>query len=93
MSAATFARLTESIDAQRRALGALLREIRMAADLRQADVAERLALPQSFVSKYETGERRLDVLELRAVSHALGLSFPEFVVRMEEALASKEDAP
>lgn len=63
----------------------------MAAGLRQADVAERLGLPQSFVSKYETAERRLDVLELRAVSHALGLPLPALVAKLEEALTCGDE--
>jgi transcriptional regulator with XRE-family HTH domain len=40
----------------------LLRRIRLDAGLRQVDLAERLGQPQSFVSKYELGERRLDLL-------------------------------
>lgn len=39
----------------------------------QADVAAKLAKPQSFVSKYELGERRLDVVEFLAVTKALGV--------------------
>ena len=50
----------------------LLRELRHQAGLTQVQVAERLDLPQSFVSKYESGERRLDVIELRHVAEALG---------------------
>ena len=34
-------------------------------------MAERLKRPQSFVSKYETGERRLDVVEFLEVAEAL----------------------
>jgi hypothetical protein len=37
-------------------------------------VAARLDEPQSFVSKYESAERRLDVIELRHVAEALGTS-------------------
>jgi transcriptional regulator with XRE-family HTH domain len=51
----------------------LLIEARKAADLTQADVAKRLGQPQSFVSKYERGERRLDVIELAQVARALGI--------------------
>lgn len=39
----------------------------------QQDLAERLRRPQSFVSKYESGERRLSVVELVEVSDALGV--------------------
>jgi transcriptional regulator with XRE-family HTH domain len=71
---------------QQARLQSLLREIRLAAGLRQADLAKRLDQPQSFVSKYETGERRLDILELRVICQALGLSLTEFASRLEDAL-------
>lgn len=41
--------------------------------LTQQEVALRLGKPQSFVSKYESGERRLDVVEFLAVCKALGI--------------------
>jgi transcriptional regulator with XRE-family HTH domain len=43
-----------------------LREGRLRAGLTQAGVAARLKRPQSFVSKCESGERRVDVVELAA---------------------------
>lgn len=58
--------------AEYRRLCALLRELRIEAGLTQIEVAERLDEPQSFVSKYESGERRLDVIELGQVAEALG---------------------
>ena len=61
----------------------LLREIRLDVGLRQADLAEMLEQPQSFVSKYESGERILDFLELRQICIALGLTMVEFVDRFE----------
>ena len=65
---------------------ALLREVRQKAGLRQADVAMELQEPQSFVSKYESGERRLDVLELREICRVLGTTLPAFVKRLEARL-------
>lgn len=65
-------------------LCALLRESREAAGLRQADVASALDLPQSFVSKYESGERRLDLIELRQVCRALGVPLQQVVRAFEE---------
>lgn len=59
----------------------LLRQVREEADLRQVDVAERLDQPQSFVSKYESGERRLDLLELELVCAACDIELVEFVRR------------
>jgi len=41
-----------------------LRDARIAMHLTQADVAKALKRPQSFVSKFESGERRIDVVEL-----------------------------
>lgn len=70
--------------ASKRLLLSLLRRIRQDAGLRQADLAQRLCQPQSFVSKYESGERRLDVLELREVCKAVGISLAKFVRRLEE---------
>lgn len=65
----------------------LLRQVRLDAGFRQVDLAERLAQPQSFVSKYESGERRLDVLELRQICQTMGLSLGEFVAKLEDALS------
>lgn len=61
----------------------LLRDFRVSKGLRQVDVAERLGEPQSFVSKYESGERRLDFAEVAAVCEVLGVSLMEFVRRFE----------
>lgn len=65
---------------------ALLRQLRVDAELRQVDLAKRLRRPQSFVSKYETGERRLDLIELREVCAALGVPILEFVKQFEDSL-------
>lgn len=63
----------------------LLRQAREEAGLRQTDVAERLDRPQSFVSKYESGERRLDLLELEQVCEACEMSLEQFVRRYQAA--------
>jgi transcriptional regulator with XRE-family HTH domain len=68
---------------------ARLREARLAAGLTQQDVARRLGQRQSFVSKCERGERRVDVIELRAFCQAFGVSLPTFVRRLEVALRSR----
>lgn len=41
------------------------------ADLNQEELAEALGKPQSFVSKYENGDRRIDVVEFLAIAKAL----------------------
>lgn len=58
---------------------ARLRSARMQAGLTQEDLAKRLGQTQSFVSKCERGERRLDVVELKRVCDAIGLSLAEFI--------------
>lgn len=56
---------------RRARLQELLVERRQSSGLTQAQLALRLGRPQSFVSKYETGERRLDVVEFLEVAEAL----------------------
>ena len=76
--------MRRSNETQRRKLRKLLRDLREAAELRQVDLATRLKRPQSFVSKYESGEKTLDFLEVREVCHALGVPLIDFVRRYEE---------
>lgn len=49
----------------------LLINLRKSKNFTQAEIAERLGRPQSFVAKYEGGERRLDVVEFIEVALAL----------------------
>ena len=65
---------------------ALLREARKKANLTQAQVGERLQQTQSFVSKCERGERRIDVIELHAYCQAIDISFEDFVQQLRETL-------
>lgn len=68
----------------------LLRDIRQDAHLTQRQVAERLQHHQAFVSRSETGERRLDVIELRALCRALDVPIREFIDRLEAELERME---
>lgn len=61
----------------------LLREARLAAKLTQVDLSVRLNRPQSFVSKYETGQRRLDLIEVRQILIELDVPFMTFMRRYE----------
>lgn len=57
--------------AEHKALCLLLADARRKAGLTQQRLAKRLKRPQSFVAKYEGGERRLDVVEFLAVAQAM----------------------
>jgi transcriptional regulator with XRE-family HTH domain len=61
---------------------ALLVEARKGSGLSQAGLAERLGKPQSFVSKFEHGERRLDVVEFRQVAVAIGIEPLRFLRKL-----------
>lgn len=63
-----------------------LRKARETKNLTQTEVAERLGQTQSFVSKVERGERRLDVVELRAFCSALGVPLQQFIASVEKVL-------
>lgn len=65
--------------------------MRLEGGMRQQDLAARLGEPQSFVSKCESGERRLDVLELRQITAALGVPLADFVRRLEERLEGTQE--
>lgn len=54
-------------------LQSLLADARKAKGMTQADVATSLGKPQSFVAKYENGERRIDVIEFVDIAAALGV--------------------
>ena len=66
-------------------LAALLRQIRLDAELTQLQLAEKIGQTQSYVSKYESGEQRLDLMELEAVCKAVGIKLTNFVERYLES--------
>jgi len=57
--------------------------MRMRADLTQTEVANALGKPQSYVSKYESGERRLDLVELAELCAVLRISLSQLVSEFE----------
>ena len=65
----------------------MLVEARKDAGLTQVQVAKRLSRPQSFVSKYEGGERRLDVVEFLEVAKALRVDAANFVRRLDQRVS------
>lgn len=65
----------------------LLRLVRNETETSQEELAERLNKPQSFVSKCETGERRVDLIELRDICNALNISLQDFIARFENMIS------
>lgn len=71
---------------QRDHLIGLLRDMRLEAGLTQTELAARIKNHQVYVSRYESGQRRLDVIEVREICQAIGVSLEEFIKRLEKAL-------
>lgn len=55
----------------------------------QIQLAELLKVNQTFVSRIETCDRRLDLIELRQICQVLGISFVDFVAEVERDILSK----
>lgn len=66
-----------------------LRDARRRAGLTQVQLAERLGQTQSFVSKCERGERRLDIVETRAFCMAIGVPFSRFIAEFDQEIATQ----
>lgn len=64
----------------------LLKETRKDAGVTQVQLARKLRLTQSLLSKMERGECRLDIVQLRSMCQALGSSLADFVQRLEREL-------
>ncbi|MFS3137230.1 helix-turn-helix domain-containing protein [Gluconacetobacter sacchari] len=63
----------------------LLIAARRGKGLTQATLAERLGKPQSYVAKYETGERRIDVIEFLDITNAIGLDVAALLANLDES--------
>lgn len=71
----------------------LLRQAREQASLTQAALAAEVGETQTFVSKVERGERRLDVIELRTFCRAMGMTLLAFVGRLEAEITKAPADP
>lgn len=65
----------------------LIAEIRRENGVTQVELAAALGKPQSFVSKIENGERRLDLIEMIAVADALDCQPSAILERLEERIS------
>jgi transcriptional regulator with XRE-family HTH domain len=72
--------------AQRSLMTDLLRELRLETGLTQVELGARMEKDQAYVSRYESGQRRLDVLEVREICQAIGMTLEGFVKKLEKVL-------
>lgn len=70
-------------DKRRLALQQVLRGMREEAGLNQVELAKALNKDQSFVSRYERGERRLDLVELADICKGCGTELSALIARYE----------
>ncbi len=75
--------MSPNVGHERERLAKLLRQLRTESKFRQVDLADRLGQPQSYVSRYESAEQRVDLVELKAICRALGITLVELVRRFE----------
>ena len=75
-----------NVDANR-TCGKCFSQIRREQGVTQVELAKKLGVPQSFISKVETGERSLRVYEQFAYAEALGISVDDLVHRLEAVLS------
>ncbi len=72
-----------------RILGQVLTAARERAGLRQTEVATRLGMPPSYLSKIENGTRRLDVIELIQIADAMGTDPADIVSELQRQLKGR----
>ena len=68
-----------------------LRSKREMGGVTQAQLAGLLKVNQAFVSKVETCERRLDIIELRTICQVLNISFVDFIAEVDRDILSKSE--
>lgn len=74
------------LEKELRVLGEVVAAARQRAGLKQAELANKLGLPASYLSKIENGTRRLDVIELVAIADAMGSNPAEIVSELQQEL-------
>ena len=64
----------------------ILKEYRLNSNMTQQELAVLLDTDQTYVSKYESGLRRLDVIETRSICNTLGINFIDFANELENRI-------
>lgn len=70
----------------------LLRQMRVEAGFKQSELSEALGKPQPYISAIETGNRRIDIVEIRDICAVLGSALADFVTALEKSLCSAKKA-
>jgi transcriptional regulator with XRE-family HTH domain len=68
----------------------VFREARRKAGITQVQLAKRVGETQSFISKCERGERRIDVVELRRFCQEFGMGLRQFAALLERAIERRK---
>lgn len=63
-----------------------LKSLRKSKGITQISLAKRIKRDQTYVSKYESHDRRLDIIEVRNICRALGEDFSKFIEKFEHAI-------
>lgn len=77
-------RQTSRQQKNRQLLRQLLRQAREEAGVIQGELSHKLGRSQGFVSKYELGDRRIDLIDMADICDALGISFLELAKRFDQ---------
>jgi ribosome-binding protein aMBF1 (putative translation factor) len=81
---------TDRQDAQYAIQREILISIRLTAQLTQTQLSQKLEHPQSYVSKYEAGQRKLTLIEVREIALCCGVSLLHLVAMFEQELKLSE---
>lgn len=80
----------DHLDAQNMIQREMLIGIRLTAQLTQTQLSQKLGHPQSYISKYEAGQRKLTLIEVREIVLCCGVNLLDFVALFEQELKMSE---